>query len=1151
MDSKPLCVTSINIDGIKSNACYVAHLLQLHQIVCIQEHWLFQFEAHMIYSLFPSCDGAIKCIDDRDPVPLRLRPKGNAGVATLWNKKYSKAIAILPDGSDRVLAVRVETNPYPIVIINTYMPASGTLSGITYEEILDEVFEIICKYVSQNIVLWIGDMNASVNRLKPNKNDLLFKCFCKENDLHIIPLVPNIPTYYHFSGSASSQIDHAVIQPSHTSLIKSASVDQRNPLNVGPHDAISVITTLQLAKNTLQQQTRKPTTTAKTNWQKVDIPRYRELTDRRLGALKGTITPTTHTEVIITRINSILIQCSSECQPPVGKGRKHTSFVWSSELKPLVKESKRAFWEWKQADQQKEWDCPKFTAMKLAKLHLRQAQRQIAARQRVVAYEEIMAAKETDMHLFHRLVNRQRTNPYSSSSSIAFPSHISGDTEVAKWRDYFRILATPKDLPEFDKEHKSAMSFRRQLIRSLPCEGPPPQITELQTKKHISALKNNKASDSFGITSEHLKCASPHIISLLTNITTRAFCEKKLPDDLKLGIATPIPKKERTQTDPDKFRRITITSLLGKVVEKHMVMLSDPILSASQSLLQFGFTKEVPCSTAAMLLTESIAHQKDTKSALYLTYMDASKAFDTVDHDSILNHLYNQGISGELWHLYDNLYSDISSFIKWQGLRSDQFEEGQGIRQGGLSSTGMFKARANPSLHRLEVHPDSLRIGTIPLGALMVADDLVVSSTSVQGIQSLINEAELDASRERFSFSKTKTKAMGIPPQKGSSMDFSVQLYNTKLATSDAEAHLGIVRASDRSNTETIGNRITTARRTCYSLMGAGLHGLNGVGPEVGRHLLSIYVLPRLTYGLEALILVKPDLVALEEYYRTSLRIMQHLPKSTAMPALYLLMGVPPIEALVHIRTITFFTNILRRTGSIERNLVERQLVMKEESAHSWVWYVQGLLKRYHLPSAFSLLENQPDKEGWKRVVKAAVLSDWEEDLKKEAKRKSTLALVNLNACSLTSTHLVWRLGAADHLSVLKASTKAKLLVQRYPLFYSRTAGVNYGHLCPLCKSDPETLSHFLMDCPVLSHVRRPHMENLRKQTSAAGIEIPPDLESMVKYVLDPTHFAPAQYTEVLEHITRDLCFALHNMRSTTLGYPSRYKHSKERNLLL
>jgi hypothetical protein len=536
--------------------------------------------------------------------------------------------------------------------------------------------------------------------------------------------------------------------------------------------------------------------------------------------LENSIDTQTHTEIIVTRLNSILLESSKECLPPGGKRRTPGNFKWTPELKPYVQKSKLVFWKWKQAGRLKDTTCQHYNAMKAAKHQLRQAQRGIAAKGRQDLYEEIMSANENDSQLLYKLIKKQRKSPFSGSSTIVFPSHIIGGSETDKWRSYFQNLATPKDLQEYDNEHKAAMVFRRLILSTLPQDEPQPEITDSLTKKHISTLKNNKAPDSFGISSEHIKLASERIVHLLSELTTRAFSERTILADLKMGIATPVPKKDRSQTDPDKFRRITITSLLGKVIEKHMVYLSDSKLSASQSPLQFGFTKDVPCSTASVLLTEVIAHHRDTKTTMYLTFMDASKAFDVVDHDCIMNHLYDQGITGELWHLYNSLYSDVSSMIKWQGQKSKPFQEGQGIRQGGISSTNIFKAKANPSLNRLQEHPGSLHIGSIPLGALMVADDLVLSAISTYNMQGLVSEAQLDASRERFSFSKTKTKTMVLQPMKRADpIDADIYLYESKLETSVAETHLGIVRSSDCSNTITINNRVKTSRRAIATVL--------------------------------------------------------------------------------------------------------------------------------------------------------------------------------------------------------------------------------------------------------------------------------------------------------------------------------------------
>ena len=51
-----------------------------------------------------------------------------------------------------------------------------------------------------------------------------------------------------------------------------------------------------------------------------------------------------------------------------------------------------------------------------------------------------------------------------------------------------------------------------------------------------------------------------------------------------------------------------------------------------------------------------------------------------MDHDSVMLHLHRQGITGNLWKCYNNLYTNITSKIKWQGEESEPFDEGQGIK---------------------------------------------------------------------------------------------------------------------------------------------------------------------------------------------------------------------------------------------------------------------------------------------------------------------------------------------------------------------------------------------------------------------------------------------------------------------------------------
>ena len=62
--------------------------------------------------------------------------------------------------------------------------------------------------------------------------------------------------------------------------------------------------------------------------------------------------------------------------------------------------------------------------------------------------------------------------------------------------------------------------------------------------------------------------------------------------------------------------------------------------------------------------------------------LDAHKAFDVVDHGLLLLRLLFDGLHGADWLLLRNLYSDLTSVVKWEGTLSNPFVIKQGVQQG-------------------------------------------------------------------------------------------------------------------------------------------------------------------------------------------------------------------------------------------------------------------------------------------------------------------------------------------------------------------------------------------------------------------------------------------------------------------------------------
>ena len=90
----------------------------------------------------------------------------------------------------------------------------------------------------------------------------------------------------------------------------------------------------------------------------------------------------------------------------------------------------------------------------------------------------------------------------------------------------------------------------------------------------------------------------------------------------------------------------------------------------------------------------------------------------------------------------------------------------------------------------------------------------------------------------------------------------------------------------------------------------------------MGHHVYSIFVMPRLIYGLQILLVSPYNIAVIKDSYRKTLRQIRQMPKSTGKPAIYLLIGSLLVEAEAHIKTVTFFQNALCTHDSNEYQLI-------------------------------------------------------------------------------------------------------------------------------------------------------------------------------------------------------------------------------------
>ena len=177
-----ITIASLNIQNIKSNKPYLQELLKQHDIVCIQEHWLFNYEQNWVKNNFSDISVNIKSVDDEEPISHAQKIRGYGGIAILGsNPTINDNLKQLPDGNARIQAVELKTKNTKMVIINAYMPCRNSRTGSAdFAETLDVIREITSKYRNTHSIVLLGDFNSSLSRTPENQQDRKLKDFLKD-----------------------------------------------------------------------------------------------------------------------------------------------------------------------------------------------------------------------------------------------------------------------------------------------------------------------------------------------------------------------------------------------------------------------------------------------------------------------------------------------------------------------------------------------------------------------------------------------------------------------------------------------------------------------------------------------------------------------------------------------------------------------------------------------------------------------------------------------------------------------------------------------------------------------------------------------------------------------------------------------------------
>ena len=176
----------------------------------------------------------------------------------------------------------------------------------------------------------------------------------------------------------------------------------------------------------------------------------------------------------------------------------------------------------------------------------------------------------------------------------------------------------------------------------------------------------------------------------------------------------------------------------------------------------------------------------------------------------------------------------------------------------------------------------------------------------------------------------------------------------------------------------------------------------------VSAHLWKIYVLPRVLYGLEVQTCLQSDIQIIEQLQRSMLRRIQSFPSSTAIPALYCLLGVRPLEQELDVRRLTLLANQLYTDGTLEQDIAMRQISVKDPDSHSWFVSCNELLHKYCLPNIYTVRAEFGSEPQCKQHVKTSVDRFIKESWLSVAEDRKSLGFLKMESCNVGNIHPCW-----------------------------------------------------------------------------------------------------------------------------------------------
>ena len=668
------------------------------------------------------------------------RPYG--GVAVLVRKSIRKECQVHMFDDSRLLGITVNTSDMPCYFLNVYMPYQCDSNYDLFVEYIGKISSIIEESVTSNVII-LGDFNAAVDTVF--ESELLEMCKSHQlfvSDYATLGRDSGQYTYVSDAHCTTSWLDHVLCSqdlqrklqlinildklPSSDHLPLSVIIDVR----VQSVPSVSTICSSPRAK-VIYNWTKADTTDVNNycmktydNFSKICIPPAIKCTNINCKSLE-------HRHEIDLFYSQICeaLHCSSLDSIPSSKSSDCRNYIvpgFNDYVKDLHSVARSDYVVWRDAGKPRSGTpC---SNMRRSRLQFRYALRQCRMNEEAIRADKYAKSLlDKDMLSFWKHIRKSNNARVPLATTIG---GITGENEIAEmWQDHYKsILNSVKT--------NSRQQFVTSKLSSIRGESILFSTSDINVALH--SLKSGKSCGVDGLAAEHFLFAHRITHVFLSILFNTFILHGYLPADfMKTAIVPIIKNKTGDTSDKNNYRPIALVTAASKLFEICILEILETYLITHDH--QFGFKAKHSTDMCIFTVKTLVKYYTDQMTPVYTCLLDASKAFDRVNHWTLFAKLIETEAPLLIVRVLLFWYQKQQLCIKWGKSCSTYFTICNGVRQGGILSPRLFALYVNQLTNQLIVCKEGCYFNDMCINHVLYADDICLLAPTASAMQTLLD----------------------------------------------------------------------------------------------------------------------------------------------------------------------------------------------------------------------------------------------------------------------------------------------------------------------------------------------------------------------------------------------------------------------------